>query len=356
MAALFLTTALITVAHADKKKKKSEEEITQVLAIPKDPPLAITVDTDRLSFDISPLSAKGLLTHQIREGLKALLRQHHTGSIVALRAFVAGTGDMRTVQRVASEVFTEKKLNLPVMTVIQVGALPMVGAQVVLETAATEKRSLNPNGLAFFSGQQSPTADGSLKQLRTAVRSASLQPDDILRVTCFLSSLEGLASFRPAVQAAFPSAGLNFVETERAPARQIAECEAIGRLRSPAGAPLQFLNPPALTASPNYAQIALVSAPRLVFSGLQLVFRDQEADMRLAFDRLKRALAAEKVGYRDVAVAHLYSLSNATTEKFRKVRADYYEKDKPPASTLLIFEGLPSLDATFGLDVIAVAP
>jgi hypothetical protein len=35
------------------------------------------------------------------------------------------------------------------------------------------------------------------------------------------------------------------------------------------------------------------------------------------------------------------------------VRAGYYSSTAPPASTLLSFEGLPSLDAAFGVDVIA---
>jgi enamine deaminase RidA (YjgF/YER057c/UK114 family) len=42
------------------------------------------------------------------------------------------------------------------------------------------------------------------------------------------------------------------------------------------------------------------------------------------------------------------------TEKVRAVRARFYNAETPPASTLLPFEGLPSLDATFGVDVIAV--
>jgi hypothetical protein len=36
------------------------------------------------------------------------------------------------------------------------------------------------------------------------------------------------------------------------------------------------------------------------------------------------------------------------------VRAGYYSATNPPASTLLPFEGLPSLDASFGVDVVAV--
>jgi enamine deaminase RidA (YjgF/YER057c/UK114 family) len=37
------------------------------------------------------------------------------------------------------------------------------------------------------------------------------------------------------------------------------------------------------------------------------------------------------------------------------VRFDYYDRSHPPASTLLLFEGLPSLDATVAIEVAAAA-
>ena len=43
----------------DRKKKKSEEDATQVLQLPKDPPSAVVAETARLGFYVSPLSSKG---------------------------------------------------------------------------------------------------------------------------------------------------------------------------------------------------------------------------------------------------------------------------------------------------------
>ena len=117
---------------AKKKKKKGEEaEITQTLVIPKDPPAAVSAETSRLQFHITPLSAKGLLSQQVRDALKALGRTTGGNAIVHLRAFVAGSGDLRRVQAIVSETFTEKHLNLPALTVVQAGGLPLEGAQVV---------------------------------------------------------------------------------------------------------------------------------------------------------------------------------------------------------------------------------
>ena len=42
------------------------------------------------------------------------------------------------------------------------------------------------------------------------------------------------------------------------------------------------------------------------------------------------------------------------TDQIRTVRGEFYDKSRPPASTMLGFEGLPSLDASLAVDVIAV--
>jgi enamine deaminase RidA (YjgF/YER057c/UK114 family) len=38
----------------------------------------------------------------------------------------------------------------------------------------------------------------------------------------------------------------------------------------------------------------------------------------------------------------------------RKVRFEFFDTAKPPASTALVFEGLPSMDASLGIELIAV--
>ena len=143
---------LVFSVSAQKKNKKDEEPPTQVLPPLTDPPDAVVAETARLSFQVSPLSNKGLLSQQIRDALKALLHDNHGAQIVKLRAFVAGSGDLRRVQTIMVEEFTDRKLALPVLSTIQVGALPMVGAQVVIEAASVERREVNPGGLAFYPG------------------------------------------------------------------------------------------------------------------------------------------------------------------------------------------------------------
>src|SRR3954470_13981441 len=126
---------------APKKKKKDDEEITQTLAEPKDPPAATVADANRLSFFVSPLSAKGLLSQQLRDALRNLLAQARGSQIVKIRAFVAGSGDLRRVPAVVSEKFKDKRHTIHAVSVVQVGALPLVGAQVILEATASDRKA-----------------------------------------------------------------------------------------------------------------------------------------------------------------------------------------------------------------------
>ena len=75
--------------------------------------------------------------------------------------------------------------------------------------------------------------------------------------------------------------------------------------------------------------------------------------MKLAFDRIGKALESQKASFSDVVMISNYPLSRSIIDKMRAVRFSYLDQSKPPASTLVLFEGLPSVDASFGMDVIA---
>jgi enamine deaminase RidA (YjgF/YER057c/UK114 family) len=337
-----------------ENKKKNKDEKPQTLPPPKELPSAVIAETERLTFEVSPLSPKGLLSAQTREALRALLRNSR-GTIVKLRAFVAGSGDLRRVGELVGETFAEKHAPLPALSVAQVGALPMEGAQVVIETTEVDRKVVNPNGLAFLSGQSAPSVAQSLEKLKSALRSGGMESADVLRVTCFVSSLDEQRDTHQSMAASFPTAALNYVQMQREPVTPVAECEAVARLRAPASQQLKFLNPPNMDSSPNYSQLALVTSPKLVITGTQLAFGAQESDLKLAFDRLQRVLSSLNARFDHVVMSDVYVTSSAITPRVRTVRAGYYSAANPPASTLLPFEGLPSLDATFGVDVIAVA-
>ncbi len=349
-----------------QRKKKTEEELTQTLEVLKDPPPVVVADTSRLVFSVSPLSSKGLLSQQVRDGLKWLIRQSRGAGIVKLRAFVVGSGDVRRVQTIVSEVFTDRRLPLPALSVVQAGDLGMEGAQVVLEAVAAARKPVNPAGLVLISGQPvrirepelrvAPLVKESLRRVRVVVEAAGSNAQDVVRLTCFVSSMEDALDGRRAMREAFPAAVHNYVQLRRAYTPGLAECEGVARMRTPVGADLRFLNPPGLEASPGYSQAALVAAPRVALSGAQLAFRYQDSDVRLAFERLGRTLEEARTSFRHVAQANIYPLSGLITEKIRHQSRDFFDQERPPAGTMVEFEGLPSLDASFALDVVAVMP
>lgn len=357
LAALLLLALLAGGAPAaDKKKKKNnkdEELPTQTLPVLQEPPLAITADTGRLIFRTSPLSAKGLLSQQARDALKALIRDNRGAAIVKLRAFVAGTGDVRRVQTIVSEVFSDKHATVPALSTVQAGALPMEGAQVVLESMAVEKRTVNPNGLAFISGQPASSVDGSIEKVLTAVRALEADATHVVKATCLFSSLDNHAEARGRLQAAFPSAALNLVQMQRLPVKPAVECEAIAALQKPATEPVRFVKPEGDGASQDYSQVALIATPRIVISGLQLGFGTQDSDVRLAFERLRKAMESQHADLKDVAVTQIYPMSDDIAARVRKLQFELWDRARPPATTVLPMEGLPSLDASFGIEVIA---
>jgi enamine deaminase RidA (YjgF/YER057c/UK114 family) len=328
-----------------KKKNQEKEPVNQTLPLLKDPPAAISAETSRLVFHVSPLSDKGLLSQQIRDALKAMMQTNHGATIVKLRAFVAGTGDMRRVQSIVSEVFTDKRLPLPALSIIQVGALDLEGAQVVIESASTqekgEKRAANPNGLAFFSGQSAEDGPKAVGRLEAEGKTARVAPEDMLRVTCFLSSIDEAKATRAAMSRAFPSAVTNFVQALRLSTDRTAVCEAVGRRSQPGGA-VEFS-----------ATSVLVNTPKLVLSGIQMAFLDQDADLRLAFERLQKAIEPLGAGYKDVIYLNVYPLTRAVEQKIQALQSQFIPPEIHPAGTALLFEGLPSLDATVAVEVIA---
>ncbi|MBI2689526.1 MAG: hypothetical protein HYX27_24730 [Acidobacteria bacterium] len=363
---LLLAVAVLPPAlHAQKKKKKKPEvEITQTLEVLPGPPASVTVETAKLEFLASPLSGKGLLSQQVRDGLKALRTQAGQRQIVKLRAFVAGTGDQRRVQSIVSETFAERKQALPAVSTVQVGLLPMEGSQVVLEAVVQGKKAVNPNGLAFLSGMGGqgtetpekllPMLDKAINDLTRATRAAGGEPSDVLRVTCLLSSLDSVAEVRTRMAAAFPTAVMVAVQAQRLHDKSLAECEAVARLRTRPAAALTMLNPPDLNPSPMYSKGALIGSEKIILTGTQLAFHSEDKDVQLAFQRMSKVLESAHSSMKHVAFSSLYALTNFVVAKIRATRFDYYDKARPPASTLLLFEGLPSMDASFAIELVAV--
>ena len=361
---LAAVVAAATAPPVDTETKAKKEERTQVLQLPPDLPAATHGNPKRLAFYVTPLSGKGLLTHQVREALHALWREAGGDTVLKIRAFVAGTGDVRRVHDLVSQEFSDRKRPLPALSLLRAGALPMEGAQVVLEAITESHKDLNPHGLAFFSVQSAsspspldpaaPLVGKAVAQLRLAIRAAGTTPQNVLRVTCFVSSLADVPATRSLVDSEFPRATLNYVQPQRSPSSALGACEAVARLAADPPAPVRFLDPDGLTRETGLASIALVNAPEVLLTGTQVSFGYQPRDTRLAFDRLEKELTEAGASAAKVVFAGYYPLSLDIATQVRETRAQVFDAVHPPAGTLLLFEGLPSMDAGFAVDAIAV--
>ncbi|MEI9972850.1 MAG: hypothetical protein WDO73_12780 [Ignavibacteriota bacterium] len=119
--------------------QKSKKEENQVLQLPKDLPAVVEGDPRHFIFYVTPLSSKGLLSKQVRDALNALTHEAKGDSILKIRAFVAGSGDARRVRDIVSEVFTDRKQPLPVLSLVHAGGLPE-DAQVAMEAIAVSRK------------------------------------------------------------------------------------------------------------------------------------------------------------------------------------------------------------------------
>src|SRR5580698_7226328 len=330
-----LTLAVLAGAVAflafPQKPKKDEN---QVLQLPKELPSAVEGDPRHLTFYVTPLSSKGLLSKQVRDALTALSHQAKGDPILKIRAFVAGSGDARRVRDIVSEVFTDRKQPLPVLSLVQAGGLPE-DAQVVLEAIAASRKEVNPQGLAFLSAQSASAADPtapvaelaskSLTTLGIAVKAAGSEPGDVVRLSCFLSSLEEIAAIRKMVAKDYPNAAADFVQTQRAPLHSLAACEAVAKLRRDTGARLQVMNPEGMAAVPGASQIALVASPKVVLTGSQVSFGYEEKDARLAFQRVAKALEQSGASLHDVAFTHFYPLAGGIASQVEQMRGEFFD-------------------------------
>ena len=337
-------------------KKKKPEDVTQVLELPKEPPSVVTADPHRMVFRVTPLIAKGLLSAQTRDAVKAMLKQTSGESVVRVRAFVAGSGDLRRVPQIVSELFTEHKLALPAVSVVQAGGLPLNGAQVLLESIATSKKNETaPAGLLFVPSQiaedpelsdnVAPLARQALEQFDRAVVKGG--GSNVLRITCYVSSLADSGAVSSMIAAKYPTAAIALVQPRRAHASSTVGCEGVAKLAQPVNS-VAFVKD-----GPNVVGAA-ISVPSVALTGTLVAYGYEDRNARLAFDRMNKLLEPAKASWKSVVEVRFYPLAASIVKQIVRVRDDYLDRAKPPAMSMAPIEGLPSIDASFAMDAIAV--
>lgn len=279
-------------------------------------PAAVAGTTSQLVFHVSPLSSKGLLSQQVEDAIKALDKANGNATFLKLRAFVAGNGDLRRVQAIVTELFTARKWPLPALTTVQVGSLLQDGAQVVIESISEEKRPINISGLRFVSAVEGASGADAIAALSTSLMGAAP-----LRITCFADSEAEAQAVRAATAKQFPKAAGVFAQSTRYTLGAKVACEAV-------------------TAS------GPISAAKLLFTGSQVTFGESDADLKLAFERLDKAIASFNVTAAKAVQINAYASSKATADKARGLTST--------PTTAVFIEALSAPDAT--LEVEAVVP
>jgi enamine deaminase RidA (YjgF/YER057c/UK114 family) len=295
-----------------EKKSKRKELPNQTLEKLPQPPLAVALDGVKLSYLAAPLSSRGLLSQQTRDALKWLLSQTHGAQIVHVRGFVSGSGDMRRVPQLVSEMFADRHLPLPVVVTVQVGALPLEGAQVQLEATLQQSRAVNPAGVKFVTAE-AEGARAALDKLK--------QSGELLRATCYV----------PALGAPESAENVTWIQPQRLSARAATTCEGVVK-NAGAGE----------------------AAQPLVITGAQLAFSYSEEDAKLAFERLEKTLRSVNSTLRDAVYLNVYPLSAQLAAQAGRSASAYLNAERAPDGVRdVVFEGLPSMDGSFAVEAVA---
>jgi hypothetical protein len=332
-----LAALVLSVAVASQRRKDTESKY-QVAPLPPEPPKALVTETQGIDFHISPLLKTGGLSAQIRQSLNDLIRDTHGETIVKLRAFVAGAGDARQVQAETVAIFTEHKLPLPTLTILQVGALGEDTSKVVIEAVVATHRTLNPFGLAFFAGQTGPTLTESIEMLKRSAAVAGIPLDKVLTTTCITGRLENFPASRDALHTAFPGSAINLLQGVRDASSEATVCEAVAQLtQAPAqGAVTLF----------EKSRVTLVNSPKLIITGLQLSFGSFLDDAHEAYVRLQQTSASIQPVDAPVRIS-AFTVDPSAASALRKT-------SKFPLSsfTIEMIEGLSAMDATGGVEAV----
>lgn len=338
--------ALVAVTASGWGNKKNKEEATQTLEAPPEPPAAMAAEPRRMVFSVAPLSAKGLLSQQTRDILHEALRMNSGMQIVRVRAFVAGTGDVRRVPQIVGEIFAEKKhIPVPVVSVVQAGALPLETAQVSIETVAVAKRDVNPYGLIFVAPREyaveqrykplAPLAEKTLADIAAALNGRG----ELLRMTCYVSAIEESSRIVNVIASRYPAVAVDIIQNVRSAPKSSVACEAVARAKS-----AEPLSAPGL---------ALLNSDRAILTGTQVAYGFKDEDARLAFRRLDRVLSNAGASLKSAARIGIFPLSTSIAEQTRRIRSEFLNGVGTGALAEIPFEGLPGLDASFALDAVA---
>ncbi len=305
----------------------------------------VVVDSEEIRFQLAIPKPKGSLMEQMHEARGIIEAKH----IFRYRAFVRQDADVGQFSGY---------LKSDVLSIVRVAGFPDKNQKIALE-AVTKGGKNGPNGFIFISGQGVsrnehvprvlPMVQTTFTNLDKALKGIAHEPADVIMLTCYLSSIDDIKDVQKLASARYPKALRNHLQIPLPYGKALVECEAIARAKKP----VPFVNPEGLTKSPNFTQVAGISSPRIYFSSLHTSNGCSEQGVREMFQSLDAAMKKNGASIKDVVFSYLYPSSQDGTDLTRKVRFEFYNKEQPPASTLVPFLGYEAKDACAGVEVVA---
>lgn len=121
-----------------------------------------------------------------------------------------------------------------------------------------------------------------------------------------------------------------------------------------------FASPPDLPAANGYSHVVTIPAGPLVWTSGQVALLDDgsapegwEAQTRLVFEHLSRALAAGGAGWDDVVKLTFFVTATDELPTVRAVRDEFVNTDRPPTSSLVKVAGLVRPDLLIEVEAVA---
>lgn len=323
-------------------------------------------------------ATSGTADQQIKEvfgQLDQILHQHGVGpaSVVKLNFVVAKDELVPMIERIRLRDFAGKNKpavsfvtgKLPhansLLAVDAVGALP-TSAAVKQVTVTSQAAILPPGARVWISGQAEKGMDlaeatrKTMESLRDSLKFVGLKDNAVVQVKAFLQPMSDVAVARREMEKFFadePVPPLVFVEWKSSLPIEIELIAWAGRDRE--GAPIEYLTPPGMKASPVYSRIARVNYGKLIYvSGLHATKSEgPAAEIPEIFDRLGGILKKAGSDYRHLAKATYYVTNAEAVKKMGEIRPRYYDPKRPPAASLAMTEGTGRAGKTVTLDMIA---
>ena len=81
--------------------------------------------------------------------------------------------------------------------------------------------------------------------------------------------------------------------------------------------------------------VALINAPKVIFTTNKLVFKDEDSDVRLAFQRLNKSIEPLMVSGKDAFWQSAYSLTRPRAAQIAKLTDEFVDANRQPVGTSL---------------------